>query len=261
LINSLPYVGPAPPPPACPTPTISPAGGTFHDDETVTITDSDTHATIYYTINGVTPNSSSARYTAAFKVSATETVEAIAAAPGDSPSTVASAKFTIELPTATPVISVPAGTYTTVKTVKITDPTPNAVIYYTINGKAPSLSSKKYTGPITVSASETIKAFALAPGYVASALASETYTIHLPPAATPAFSVKAGPYSKAQTVKITDATQGAIIYYATHGKTPTTASTKYTGPITVSATETIKAIAVAAGHNDSAVASATYTIN
>ena len=48
--------------------------------------------------------------------------------------------------------------------------------------------------------------------------------------------------------------------YTTHGTMPTTASTKYSGAISVTATETIKVIAVATGYLNSAVASATYTI-
>jgi hypothetical protein len=64
-------------------------------------------------------------------------------------------------------------------------------------------------------------------------------------------------------VKITDkATTGLKIYYTTNGSAPTTKSTLYTSAgIKVSATETIKAVAVATGYSASAVASAKYTIN
>jgi hypothetical protein len=78
--------------------------------------------------------------------------------------------------------------------------------------------------------------------------------------ATPTFSPVAGTYASAQTVTIADATKGATIYYALHGAIPTTASTKYTGPIAVSASETIKAIAVLKDYTNSPVASATFTI-
>jgi hypothetical protein len=70
----------------------------------------------------------------------------------------------------------------------------------------------------------------------------------------------AGTYASAQSVTITDATKGAVIYYTTNGTTPTTASTKYTGAITVSASETVKAISVATGFANSAASSAVYTI-
>ncbi len=82
-----------------------------------------------------------------------------------------------------------------------------------------------------------------------------------PAAATPTFSPAASTYTSPQMVTISDTTPGATIYYTTDGTTPTTSSTKLTAPIPVQSTETIKAIAAATGFANSAVATATYTIN
>lgn len=95
--------------------------------------------------------------------------------------------------------------------------------------------------------------------YKKSASAAEALNIN-PPAATPKFSLASGTYDSARKVTITDATPGATVYYTLRGGTPTASSAKYTGAVTVSSTESIKAIAVAKGYSTSAVASETYTI-
>jgi hypothetical protein len=61
-------------------------------------------------------------------------------------------------------------------------------------------------------------------------------------------------------VTIADATAGASIYYTTNGGAPSAASTLYSGPVSVSATETLRAIAVDSGYTSSPAASAAYTI-
>ncbi len=164
-------------------------------------------------------------------------------------------------PAAAPQFSLAAGTYNSAQTLAITDGTAGATIYYTTNGTVPNSGSSVYSATISVLTSETVESVAVASGHAVSPVAYAAYTINLPAAATPAFSESGGTYTSAQTVTISDATPGATIYYTTNGTTPTPSSTVYSGAITVSATETIEAIAVANGYSTSAVELATYTIS
>ena len=61
------------PPPA---PAFSLAAGSYSSAQSVTITDADTSATIYYTLNGTTPTKSSNVYTSTLYVTADETLSA-----------------------------------------------------------------------------------------------------------------------------------------------------------------------------------------
>jgi hypothetical protein len=79
-------------------------------------------------------------------------------------------------------------------------------------------------------------------------------------AAKPKFSVKAGNYSSAITVRMKDSTRRSTVYYTTDGWTPTTASTRYIGPITISSTTLLQAIAVSPYASRSLVATATYVL-
>src|SRR5271165_1123194 len=158
--------------------------------------------------------------------------------------------------TANPQFSPAPGAYSGAKTITITDTTADATIYYTINGGA---SPTKYTAPFEVSESSIITAYATSPTLPRSQVAMAGYQIGSI-VAIPEFSPVAGTYTVAQSVTITDAAPGATIYYTTNGAAPTTSSTKYTGPIDVSSTETIEAIAVDTGLTESVSASAKYTI-
>ena len=63
-----------------------------------------------------------------------------------------------------------------------------------------------------------------------------------PTATAPIFSPAPGSYTSAQSVTLSTPTPGASIHYTTDGSTPTASSTLYSKAITVSATETIKAL-------------------
>ncbi len=77
------------------TPVFSPAGGTYSTAQTVTITDSTAGATIYFTTDGSTPTTSSAKYTAALAIGSSGTVKAIASSSGNNNSAVAAASYVI----------------------------------------------------------------------------------------------------------------------------------------------------------------------
>jgi len=248
--------------PTAAMPTFLPVGGTYLSAQNVTIKDASSEVTIHYTTNGEIPTAASPIYSKAIPVAASETIRAIATGTNYIASKVATQRYAITLPTATPVIKPGTGSYPAAQKVTITDATPMATIYYTTDGKTPTTASTKYTVPITVPISaslQTIEAMAVADGYTESLVASATYTI-TPLVATPIFSPMPGTYSNPTPVTLSDTTENSTIYYTVNGQAPTTASIKYTGTaIQVNSNETIEALAVSGG-NDSLVATGTYSI-
>jgi beta-glucanase (GH16 family) len=89
-------------PAAAPTVATAPAQ---NGAEIVSLATTTAGATIYYTLDGSTPTTSSEQYLAQFLVASELTVNAIATAPGLAASTVASQSFTTSIPTGTLVWS------------------------------------------------------------------------------------------------------------------------------------------------------------
>ena len=244
--------------PAAVTPAFSVAAGTYTPGGFVAIFNGMANATIHYTTDGSTPTITSPVYTGLISLASSETMNAIATAPGYLNSAVATAAYVIQSFAASPTFSIPGGPYTSAQTVAISDTTPGVTIYYTTNGTTPSTSSPVYSAPITVSSTETLQAIAVEAGYYTSLAAEATYDFNV---ATPTFSPAAGAYNSAQTVTISDATSGAVIYYTADGTTPTLSSSVYSTPISVSSSETVQAIAIVGGTSSSTIGSAVYTIS
>jgi Fn3 associated/Domain of unknown function (DUF4091)/Chitobiase/beta-hexosaminidase C-terminal domain len=174
----------------------------------------------------------------------------------------------------TPTFSPGGGIYSSVQTVTISTTTPSAVICYTTNGSTPAATTPgtcsngtTYSGPVTVSASETINAIGTLVAFTNSPVGTANYTINagLP---TPTITPGSGIYVNSVSVSLTDSQPTATICYTTDGSTPAATTpgtcsngTAYTVPIVVSTTGTvIKAIATQAGFTNSSQSSATYTI-
>ena len=160
---------------------------------------------------------------------------------------------------ASPEFSVESGAVNSGTSVTISCATEGAKIYYTTDGTEPTASGTEYKAAISVTPPITLKAIAVKDGMNDSAVASASYTIK-GTVATPAFSVESGAVDSGTSVTITCSTDGAKIYYTTDGSEPTASSAEYTAAISVTPPMTLKAIAVKSGMNDSAVASASYTI-
>ncbi len=237
-------------------PVATPAGGTFEGPQNITLTCATQGAQIKYTIDGSEPSSTAGTiYNTPITISASTTLKFIAYKNNMRDSAVISNAYTIK--TAAPVFTPIAGTYEGQRTISISCPTEGAIIYYTTDGSTPTINSAQYSAPFNINSSQTIKAFAQKNGLTESSVVSAAYTIKVP---TPAFSPAPGIYQTAQSISITCAMPGAIIYYTTDGSTPTTQSTLYSSPVTVSVTTTIKAIAVKNGAQNSAITTAVYTI-
>ena len=242
-------------------PTFSPDGGTFTAAQGVTMTTATSGASIRFTTDGTNPTSASGTvYSAAVQVSATTTFKAIAYKDGMTASAVVSKTFTIGVPVAAPTFSPDGGTFTDAQNGSVTTTTAGASIRYTTDGTSPIVGGKTYGGQIHVATTMTIQAIAFKSGMSDSPVSSKTFTI-LPLVAAPTFSPPGGTFTAAQNVTITTATPDASIRYTTDGSAPTsTTGTEYTGPVPVSATTTLRAIAYKDGMTASAVVPKEFTI-
>jgi len=165
-----------------------------------------------------------------------------------------------------PLVITPAsGTYTTPQTVTIAESIPGSTIYYEASGIVNTGGYVQYTGPIQLyeNGTESISAYARENGYQGTDYSSAKYTfnINLPATPAPTFSPAPGSFSGSQQVTITDSANNAAIYYTINGSTGNYGSALYSGPVTVSNSETLVANAIAPGNSASAPVAGNYFID
>ena len=154
----------------------------------------------------------------------------------------------------------------------------SATCYYTTDGSTPTTSSSQYTGGVPVNSTETLKVIANSGG-ASSSIASAIYTINpfsadgaTAPANAPVASPAPGTYAGTQNVTLTTSTSGAYICYLLSATPPLflpqtnndggcSVGTLYTGPVTVTSSQTLYAIAgTTLSRPPSSVAQETYII-
>ena len=161
-----------------------------------------------------------------------------------------------------PVVTVSPveGTYTSTQLVTLaTDEV--ATIYYTLDGSNPTQNDTVYSSPISLNSNKTLKYFAVDSSGNKSVIKTAVYVISIDttaPIVTP--SILTGTYTSTQSVTLS-VNESATIYYTLDGSTPTTSSTVYTAPISITNTTTLKYFAKDLANNISSVQTQTYTID
>jgi alpha-tubulin suppressor-like RCC1 family protein len=220
-------------------PVMSPLGGSYNVEKSVTLTTDTSGATIYYTTNGGDPTESDTQYTGAISITQTTTLKARAFKSGMADSVVAEELYT--LTAAAPGFSPSTGTYSSNQNVTMSSTSQGVTIHYTTDLSTPTESSTTYTGTVAVTGTTVFRAAAFRTGWTSSTVSAATYTMKV---ATPSLSPSGGSFSSTQNVTVTGTTSGAGLHYTLDGTVPTVSSPTVVSGNTVtvdhSATLTVK---------------------
>jgi endoglucanase len=226
-----------------------PDGSRLISSGTVVLTSATTGATIYYTTGDGVPNQS---YLWPISVTANTTIRAQAKKSGMTDSKIVTLNYTVAVaaPTASPANNT---RFISSGAVTLTCATSGAAVYYTTGSGEPD---QLYSIPISISAATAIRAAAKKEGMADSEIVTFNYTVA---AAMPVPSPPSGARftSSGGTVTLDCATGGTAIYYTFGNNEP---DQLYTGPITISSTSTIRALAKKTGISDSDIMSAFYMV-
>ena len=158
-----------------PTATANVKSGIYNSTKTVIIS-MNKSGSIYYTINGVTPTTSSKKYTGPINIKSTTKLKFLAVDSDGYKSNVYTENYTIDKIPPKSNANIGSGLYNSDKTVKLTMDK-KGTIYYTTNGSTPTISSKKYTGSITLKSTTILKFIAVDIAGNKSPVYTNKYTI------------------------------------------------------------------------------------
>ena len=267
--------------PKAATPTFPTGDEHFLTSTSVTLSCTTEGATIYYTINGDEPTSSSTLYEGAIPVSSTTTIKAIAVAGGYDNSNVAEKTFTkgTKLTVAAAIALIPNANDTQdnqfvegyVCTAGTSVSSGKMTYYISADGsetdrlqiyKGKNLNNTNFTNASDLELGDRVVVFGQLKNYNGTPEMNDgNYLVskEAPAVAAPVFSPDGGGFMGETDVTITCATASSAIYYTLDGTTPTKSSSAYSEPIHINATTTITAIAYV-GDDASLVIAKTFTL-
>ncbi|MFP2906714.1 chitobiase/beta-hexosaminidase C-terminal domain-containing protein, partial [Pyxidicoccus sp. 3LFB2] len=138
-----------------------------------------------------------------------------------------------------------------------------AATHFTTDGTPPTRASARFTGPLALTGTTTLRFFSVDVAGNDGPAVTETYDVDAV-APTVSASPRGGTYFTPQTVTLTCADAGsgcAAIHYTVNGETPNTTSPRYTGALTLAANTALAFLSVDAAGNPSPVVTETYTFS
>ncbi|MFR7590837.1 MAG: InlB B-repeat-containing protein [Longibaculum sp.] len=222
-------------------------------------------ATIYYTVDGSVPSSSSLKYTSPILIEEDMTIKAIAIKDEMKDSEVSVFQYRIKLQVSNPISSHDSGKISRKSNnITLSCETKKASIYYTVDGSDPKTNGKAYANGslIKITQDTTLKIWATMndqENYVDSDVVTYEYKM-LEQVEKPTSSLNGESIKKGTIVELSTSTPDAKIYYTTDGSLPTQESLAYEKGIVLDKDVTIKAIAIKEGMDDSEIGIYQYQV-
>ncbi|NOK05185.1 MULTISPECIES: chitobiase/beta-hexosaminidase C-terminal domain-containing protein, partial [Myxococcus] len=259
-----------------PTTTATPAGGTYRSTQSVVLACTDNAdgsgcAATYYTLDGSAPTTSSLRYTAAISISSSATLRFFSVDLAGNAEPAKSEQYTLDTVAPVTTVSPGGGSYTDAVTVTLSCSDSGSgcrETRYTLDGSTPGTGSTQYREPFTLGSTTTVRFYSVDAAGNAEAPGTATFTLvgsadTEPPntVANPASGSFSSPRSVALTCDDGAGSGCAATHYTLDGSVPTQASPRYTAPLSIATSTTLRFFSVDRVGNVEAVRQARYVVD